>query len=181
MRKYLITAIALVGLIACNHQKNEFLITNTQVGALGKQTPIQKLDSIFAKDSIVNSTLEGELRYASTERITIFTKEGKELLEITPKLNDKGEKIVESVFVLSPEYVTEKGISLESTFKQVKEKYPELEIDPSISSVIVTPKGQNFYFTFDKSALKDAFSLTDAVTKNDIDENAKIVRISVNF
>ena len=63
----------------------------------------------------------------------------------------------------------------------MKEKYPELEIDPSISSVIVTPKGQSFYFTFDKSALKDAFSLTDAVTKNDIDENAKIVRISVNF
>ena len=129
----------------------------------------------------MNSSLEGELRYASAERITIFSKDGKELLEITPTTNDKGEKVVESVFVLSSQYTTEKGISLESTFKDVKTKYPELSIEPSLSSVIVSPKGQNFYFTFAHSALKNAFSLTDAITENDIDENAKITRITINF
>ena len=88
MKKYIITAVALIGLVACNNSKNDFLITNTNVGVLQKDTPIQKLDSIFAKDSIVNSSLEGELRYASAERITIFSKDGKELLEITPTTND---------------------------------------------------------------------------------------------
>lgn len=122
------------------------------------------------------------MRYASTERITIFNKEGKELLEITPKTNDKDEKVVESVFVLSELYTTDKGISLKSTFKEVKEKYPELDIEPSISSVIVTPKGQNFYFTFDKAALKtNNLGLSDTVTADDIDDTAKIMRISVNF
>ena len=181
MKKYFITAVALIGLVACNNSKNEFLITNTNVGALQKDTPIQKLDSIFAKDSIVKASLESELSYSNAERITIFSKDGKELLEITPTANDKGEKVVESVFVLSPQYTTEKGISLESTFKDVKAKYPELSVEPSISSVIVSPKGQNFYFTFAHSALKNAFSLTEAITENDIDENAKIIRITINF
>ena len=93
MKKYIITAITLLGIIACNNSKNEFLITNNSVGGIEKNTPIQKLDSIFAKDSIVNSNLEGELRYASTERITIYNKEGNELLEITPKIDEKNEKL----------------------------------------------------------------------------------------
>ena len=89
---------------------------------------------------------------------------------------------MESVFVLSELYTTDKGISLKSTFKEVKEKYPELDIEPSISSVIVTPKGQNFYFTFDKTALKtNNLGLSDTVTADDIDNTAKITRISVNF
>ena len=168
MKKYIITAITLLGIIACNNSKNEFLITNNSVGGIEKNTPIQKLDSIFAKDSIVNSNLEGELR--------------NELLEITPKIDEKNEKLVESIFVLSPLYVTEKGISLKSTFKDVKEKYPDIEIEPSISSIIVTPKGKNYYFTFDKTALKSTnFGLSDSVSENDIEESAVITRITLNF
>ena len=181
MKKLIITAIALIGLTACNNSKNNFLITNNSIGVLQKNTPIQKLDSIFAKDSIVNSNVEGELRYASSERITIFSKEGKELIEITPTTSEKGVEVIESVLVLSPLYITEKGISLESTFKDVKDKYPDLEIQPSISSVLVTPKGQNFYFTFDKTAIKTAFSLTDNISKDDIEESAKIKHITINF
>ena len=57
-----------------------------------------------------------------------------------------------------------------------------MDIEPSISSVIVTPKGQNFYFTFDKTALKtNNLGLSDTVTAEDIDDTAKITRISVNF
>ena len=107
MKKYFIIITVLLTIVACNNKKNEFLITNNSVGVLQKDTPIQKLDSIFAKDSIVNSTMEGELRYASAERITILDKEGKELLEITPTTNDKGDKIVESVLILCDKYATE--------------------------------------------------------------------------
>jgi len=181
MKKYFIIITVLLTIVACNNKKNEFLITNNSVGVLQKDTPIQKLDSIFAKDSIVNSTMEGELRYASSERITILSKDGKELLEITPTTNEKGVEVIESVLVLSPLYTTEKGISLESTFKDVKDKYPDLEIQPSISSVLVTPKGQNFYFTFDKTAIKTAFGLTDNISKDDIEESAKIKHITINF
>ena len=181
MKKYFLTAIALATLWACQNTNNEFLISNTNIGALQKNTLVQQLDSIFAKDSIVSSNVEGELRYASAERIMIFDKQGKELLEITPTTNDKGQKVIESVLVLSPQYTTEKGISLGSTFKELKEKYPNLEIEASIISVMITPKGQNFYFTLPKSALKSAFNLGDTISKEQIDENAKIECITLNF
>ena len=54
MKKYFIIITVLLTIVACNNKKNEFLITNNSVGVLQKDTPIQKLDSIFAKDSIVN-------------------------------------------------------------------------------------------------------------------------------
>ena len=63
----------------------------------------------------------------------------------------------------------------------MKDKYSDLEIQPSISSVLVTPKGQNFYFTFDKTAIKTTFSLTDNISKDDIEEGAKIKHITINF
>ena len=47
MKKYIITAITLLGIIACNNSKNEFLITNNSVGGIEKNTPIQKLDCKF--------------------------------------------------------------------------------------------------------------------------------------
>ena len=42
MKKFIITTIALIGLIACNNNKNNFLITNNSIGVLQKNTPIQK-------------------------------------------------------------------------------------------------------------------------------------------
>ena len=56
MRKYFIATMVIMSLIGCSDNKNEFLISNDRVGGLQKDTPIQKLDSIFAKDSIVTLT-----------------------------------------------------------------------------------------------------------------------------
>ena len=57
MKKLIVTAVAFIGLVACKNSKNDFLITNNSIGVLQKNTPIQKLDSIFAKDSIVMRVL----------------------------------------------------------------------------------------------------------------------------
>lgn len=182
MIKNLLMFSILFSLIACNNVDKKFLITNQSVGVLQKNTPIQNLDSIYAKDSLVNTTFEGELRYASTERIVIFEKGGKELLEITPVLNTNNEKIVESVQILDPRFTTEKGVSLSSTYKDIKSKYPDFSIDQTLKSILITPKGENFYFTLDKSALKsNRFGLSSEVGKDDIEEGAKLSRITITW
>ncbi len=182
MRRYIAVLGLLLTIVACKDKGNAFLISNDQVGVLKKDTRIAQLDSIFAKDSVVSSSLEGELRYASAERITILGKDGKELLEITPTQDEEGEKKVESVLVLCDQYATAEGISLKSTFKDIKAKYPNLKIDPSLMSIIITPKGKNFYFTMDRSSVRDAgFDLAEEINVEDIDETAKPVRITVNF
>ncbi|CEN37561.1 hypothetical protein [Capnocytophaga cynodegmi] len=182
MNKYIVLILILFVTIACNKTDNKFLITKDNVGILHKNTPIQKLDSIYAKDSLVNTTFEGELRYASMERIIIFEKGGKELIEITPVVNSDNQKVVESVLILDSRFTTEKGISLSSTYKDVKEKYPNFEIEQTLKSILITPTNENFYFTFDKSALKsNNFGLSSEITKNDIEDTAKLSRITINW
>lgn len=182
MNKYIILILILTTIIACNKTDNKFLITKDRVGVLYKNTPVQKLDSIYAKDSLVNTTFEGELRYASTERIIIFEKGGKELVEITPIINSDNQKVVESVLILDTRFTTEKGISLASTYKDVKEKYPDFDIEQTLKSILITPKNENFYFTFDKSALKNNnFGISSEITKTDIEDEAKLSRITINW
>ncbi|ATA88328.1 hypothetical protein CGC58_00400 [Capnocytophaga stomatis] len=182
MNKYIVLILILIVTIACNKTDNKFLITKDNVGVLHRNTPIQKLDSIYAKDSLVNTTFEGELRYASMERIIIFEKGGKELIEITPVINSDNQKVVESVLILDSRFATEKGISLASTYKDVKDRYPDFEIEQTLKSILVTPKNENYYFTFDKSALKNNnFGLSSEITKNDIEDNAKLSRITINW
>ncbi len=180
--KYIVVLFVFVSIVSCKKTDDKFLITKDRVGVLQQKTPIQKLDSIYAKDSLVNTTFEGELRYASTERIIIFEKGGKELLEITPALNANNEKVVESVLVLDPRFTTEEGISLASTYKDIKERYTDFELEQTLKSVLITPKGKNFYFTIDKSDLKsNNFGLSSEITKNDIEDDAKIVRMTINW
>ncbi|WP_392447847.1 hypothetical protein ACF3OB_00380 [Capnocytophaga canis] len=183
MRKIIGLTFLALSIIACNSENKTYLITKESVGVLQKNVAVQKLDSIYAKDSLVNSTYEGELRYANTERILIFEKGGKELLEITPAISGKtNEKVVESVRILDPRFTTEKGISLASTYKDIKSKYTDFEIEQTFKSILITPKGENVYFTFDKSALKNKnFGLSSDVTKDDIEEDAKIDRMVVDW
>ncbi|MDO4229469.1 MAG: hypothetical protein Q4C98_06630 [Capnocytophaga sp.] len=182
MRKYIVIILIFITILSCNKTDNKFLITKDSVGVLHKNAPIQQLDSIYAKDSVVNTTFEGELRYASNERVIVFEKGGKELLEITPVLNSKDQKVVESVQILDPRFATEKGISLTSTYKDIKERYPDFEIEQTLKSILITPKGENIYFTIDKSGLKsNNFGLSAEITKNDIEDSAKLSRITINW
>ena len=179
---YVVVLLAFMSFASCKKTDNKFLITNDRVGVLQKNTPISKLDSIYAKDSLVNTIFGGELRYASTERIIIFEKGGNELLEITPATNANNEKVVESVQILDPRFTTEKGISLSSTYKDVKEKYKNLEIEQTLRSIIVSPKGENFYFSIDKSQIKsNNFGLSSKITEDDIEDDAKLSRIILNW
>lgn len=182
MRKYIVIILIFVTIIACNKTDNKYLITKDNVGVLQKNAPIHQLDSIYAKDSVVNTTFEGELRYASNERIIVFEKGGKELLEITPVLDSNNQKVVESVQILDPRFATDKGISLTSTYKDIKDKYPDFEMEQTLKSILITPKGENVYFTIDKSGLKNnSFGLSSEITKDDIEDSTKISRIIVNW
>ncbi|MDO5104958.1 hypothetical protein [Capnocytophaga sp.] len=182
MKKYIVLLSALVSIVACKKTDTKFLITKDRVGVLEKNTPVAKLDSIYAKDSLVNTTFEGELRYASTERIIVFEKGGSGLLEITPATNANNEKVAESILILDPRFTTEEGISLVSTYKDIKDKYADFQIEHTLKSILITPNDKNYYFTIDKSFLKNNnFGLSSDITKNDIEDEAKIMRITINW
>lgn len=76
MKPYIFISIIAFSLIGCNRIEKKFLITNNSVGELNKNNKTSQLDSIYAKDSLVKSASDGEFRYASQERFSIFEKNG---------------------------------------------------------------------------------------------------------
>ncbi|ATA76259.1 hypothetical protein [Capnocytophaga canimorsus] len=182
MNKILFGLLTGLCLTACKKTDTKFEITNDKVGLLHKNTKIEQLDSIFVKDSIASSAFEGELRYASNERIILFEKGGKQLLEITPGINSENTKVVESVLVLDNRYTTDKGISLQSTYKDIKNNHPEFNIQQTLNSVLIILPNENYFFTFDKSALKTSkFGISSQIGKEDISDEAKPSRITINW
>lgn len=58
-------------------------------------------------------------------------------MEITPGLNNENIKVVENIKILDPRYATDEGISLHSTFKDIKNQYTINRIENSISSIVL--------------------------------------------
>ncbi|WP_350287241.1 hypothetical protein [uncultured Croceitalea sp.] len=152
MKKTLInsTICFLVLFSACTEKDSTFLITENSVGALQKTTPVADLETIFNYDSIVRDTMNSKIG-ASTKKIQIFEKGGQPLLLLTP--NRDSVQTFENIQVLDNRYQSEKGISLNSTFKDIQEAYNFKKVVTTLNSIVVFPKGSNLYFTIDKSEL----------------------------
>ena len=180
--KKIIFSLATILLISCNSTDKKFLITNNNVGLLPKGLLVSKLDSVFSKDSLVKTAFEGEFRYASDERIMVFEKSGekKQLLEITPSLPEgNNPQVVQDIQIMDERFATEKGISLKSTFADIKKVYKEFDIEASLMSIIVSPKESSLYFVFDKSEL--TASSTGEYTIEDIPDTATIKRLMITW
>lgn len=181
MKKNILISLSAIVLVSCNTTDKKYLITNNQVGILTKDTQVSKLDSLYAQDSLVRTALSTELRYASDQRFLVFEKgnNAKQLLELTPNHLANQEQIIENVQVLDPRFVTEKGISIKSTFADIKKVYNDFDIQASLSSIIVSPKESSLYFVFDKSDLMAKNS--NEYTIDDIPDTATIKRLMISW
>jgi len=169
-------------LVGCSQVDKKFLITDSSVGLLTHGTKITQLDSLYQKDSLVKTSLEGEFRYISEERFLIYErgKEKKQLLELTPNIPlDGSPQYIQGVQVLDDRYTTKEGISLNSTFGDIKKVYKEFDFEQLLSTVIVMPKGSNLYFAFDQKELLPA--LDDTYTIESIPDTAKVKRLLLNW
>lgn len=144
----------MVGLIFIQCQKEKdttFLITNDSVGKLARRSVFSQLDSIYALDSIVKDTMQVSLGAANVKKVKIYEKGGSHLLTLTPS-QDSIPKI-ENIRIFDPRFVTDKGVGLNSTFKDIKDNYPIKKIVTSMNNVVVFLKGSDLYFTIDKQEL----------------------------
>ena len=149
-----------------------FLITETSVGPLTRSTKVKEMESTFAKDSVVGDTAQISLGL-SPKKIEIYEKGGKHLLTLTA--NSDSIPTIENIRIMDARYVTEKGIGLQSTFKDIQSKYDIKKIVTTLNSIVVFPKGSNLYFTIDKQELPEnlRFSTAD-IEAVQIPDDAKI-------
>lgn len=173
MKKVIVLVFSIVILASCDKSNETFGWSKDRVGVLSREALIFQLDSIYSNDSIVKS--ESQSDYDKQNGIIeIYEKGGKHLLSITPyTANDPSSKIA-YVQIRDARFKTEKGITMNSTIKEIATAYKLGSIDLVIDDVQVRVDEQNFHFTIGASNLPDAlkFDPTITVDKNMIPDNA---------
>lgn len=173
-------------LIHCSKINDQFLIENGRVGQLTKKTTIKDLNSIFAKDSIVavlyaDKEIDKKIFSVENDEYLIYAKTGKLLLEIVPtNLNDPSSGI-KSIQIFDDRYKTKKGISLQSTFKDINKNYMVNKVETTLTSATLFIDELNATISIDKKDLGlNRFSRTQ-VTKDQIPDAAKIKYFTIWF
>ncbi|MEM9647752.1 MAG: hypothetical protein AAF969_04670 [Bacteroidota bacterium] len=157
----IILSLGIFGLLlsGCAEKDTTFLISETSVGPLQKETLASDIETIFVGDSIVQDSLKTNIG-AKTDRIKVFGKEGKHLLTLTPATDSI--PTIENVRVFDSRYTTSSGIGLNSTFQDIQRNYGIKKIVTTLNSVVVFPKNSNLYFTIDKEELPSNLRYTVA-------------------
>jgi hypothetical protein len=171
MKKVLIV-LSIVLFASCAEEQDPFEWNKDRIGHLTKDTMVSELDSIYATDSIVNASGNEEYRNGPAP-IEIYEKGGKHLLTLTAYDTDSTATI-ENVRVRDARFTTEKGINIDSNFKEISEAYKVSSIDNLVNSAVVWIDDQNFYFTIDKEKLPTEvkFDITTPIEKTMIPDSA---------
>ncbi|MFD2101587.1 hypothetical protein [Flagellimonas iocasae] len=165
--------ICLLAFVQSCKKDTPYLITEDSVGPLQMSSKVSELESLFSNDSIVKDTSNLAIGTTSSKKIEVFEKGGKHLLTLTPSTDSI--QIVENVRVMDPRYATEKGIGLQSTFKDIQKQYTIKKIVTTINSIVIFPKESNLYFTIDKEELPSNLRFsTSNIEAVQIPDEAKI-------
>jgi len=172
---FLTLILSLIVLTSCEKEINPFLITKHNIGYLTDSTQVKNLESVFANDSIVKY-VSGDEFTGDTNDIQIYEKGGSQLLTLSPSQSLDSTTTIRTVEVIDARFSTIKGLSPNSTFKDINTNYKISNIQNSLRSIIVSVDEINAYFTIDKSELPAnmRFDMNLKIEAIQIPEEAKI-------
>ena len=176
MKKIIYTLLISIGFMSCTQKPNPFLITKNRIGKLHKNAIVAQLDSIYSTDSIVNRIGEGDYVQASDDAYLIYEKGGKHLLTLTPIQQHDSLEPFKTIQIFDSRFKTEKGITLSSTFKDIKDNYTIYSIQNTIYNAVVFVYETDAYFTIDKKELSEEFqnNVNIKIDEIQIPDTAKI-------
>lgn len=146
--------ICLTLVTACSKKDNSFTLSNGQVGPLKKSIQLKQIDSIFASDSLVKLNPNQDALGTQGE-VEVFEKGGSKLMLITPVNERDPSSLIQNIQIFDPRYTSDKGISITSTFGQLKQAYQISSVETTISSVVVFLEDSDIYITIDKKQLPE--------------------------
>lgn len=179
--KTIIILFSFIMLTLCKKEEDAtFKITTNNVGKLDKASLARDIDLIYAKDSIVKDTIESNFGHGSS-KIKIFEKGGPLLLTLTP--NSDSIPTIQNVLINDKRFKTDKGINIESTFKDIQENYEIKKIITSINNVVILLKDSDIYFTIDKDQLPESlrYNANTNIEAVQIPDAAKIKYMMVGW
>ena len=136
---------------------------------------IKQVDSIFAKDSIVKLYAINNAFPAQGE-VEIFEKGGTKLMLISPRATNDPDAFISNFQFYDPRYKTDKGLNLNSTFKDVKANYEITNIETTLSTVVLFLKDSDIFINIDKKELPENFRYNPnlVIDVTNIPDEAKI-------
>lgn len=182
MKKTVLLTLVCIYLTSCETKVDPFLIQKDRIGKLYKTTIVKELDSIFAKDSLVKRIGEGDYMQAGNDKYLVFEKRGKHIFTLIPQQqHDENEKI-QTIQIHDARYKTENGISLKSTFKDIREQYKIKNIYNTMKNLVITVNGEA-YFTIDKKELPEdlRYDMSLNIEQVQIPDAAKIKQFMINW
>ncbi len=174
--QFLLILVLALGFTSCQSDESDpFLITKDQVGDIKKDHKINQLDSIFSNDSLVRET-SGSEELRSTDEIRVFEKDGTPLLRLEPLQEFDSTSTIGYIRVLDSRYQTKKGLSTNSTFKDIVENYSISRIENTLNSAVIFLEDINIYITIDKKELPSSlrYDTDSRIRASQIPDDAKI-------
>ncbi len=168
-------------IVGCEKEIDKtFLITKESIGKLDKVSLVRDLEIIYANDSIVKDTTYINLANNS-KKVKVFEKGGKHLLTLTP--NSDSIPTIENIRIEDPRFVTEQGVGLKSTFKDIKEHYTIRKVITSMNNVVILLDDSDIYFTISKEQLPSSLRYASSVNIEavQIPDDAKIKYMMVGW
>ncbi|MCH9659781.1 MAG: hypothetical protein K0U54_02600 [Bacteroidetes bacterium] len=175
MKKTLLIASVITILLAsCAEEKDPFLITNGNLGHLTKEIQMKQVDSIFALDSIVPlSSIENAL--GTQGEVEVYEKNGTKLLLLSPDNETDPTSTITNIQIFDKRYHSEKGLTVNSTFGELKANYGIATIETTINAVVVFLIDSDIYVTIDKKELPEnvRYNLNAKIEATQIPDAAK--------
>lgn len=140
---------------SCKTDKTEVnpnLITKNNIGLLNDSTQVKDLKTIFINDSIVRYT-SGDEFIGNINDIQVYEKGGNKLLTLTPSQSLDSTAVIKTIRILDSKFKTNKGLHINSTFKDINDNYKISGIDKTLRSLIISVDEINVFFTISKNDL----------------------------
>ncbi len=175
MKKLLFLFVPLL-FLQCK-QNDTAIIKKNEVGGITKNTTEEQLFKIFKNDSVVK--IPADQSYVN--EYAIYAKGGEHLLTVFPLIPRDSSKFLERVQIYSSKYKTEKGLSTQSTFKDINTKYTIKKIDPTFTSALVYIDELNATVALDKKDLGLKELDMNKINKDQVPDMARIKYIDIWF
>ena len=176
MKKIIAILVLSLILIQCNSDK-KYVIAKNNLGGIHKSTTVAELDKMFENDSVVKLPQNLDV----FNKYKVYNKTGQRLLTISLNITRDSIKGVGNIKIFSNQYKTEKGLTTDSTYKDVIDNYSISKVEPFIASVMVSIDEINARIALDKKDLKiNEFDMRK-ISKDQIPDMAKIKYITLWF
>jgi len=159
----LLAAAGILVFTQCETKTDKFAIGNGSIGEVTTETAIKHIDSIFANDSIVpQSNIKAAL--GTQGEVDVYEKGGTKLLRLSPDDENNPDAVITNIRIYDARYKTDKGLNINSTFKDIKDNYTISGIQTSFDTVVLFLEGSDVYVTIDKKELPENLRYNPSIT-----------------